>query len=107
MTKRRLQMGLRVSGRRVQGSVYAFRFRVTATGLEKPVRYLWACLGEEYRGGAAAQFRLDLEAHPAFPVTVEATDAAGVEAPMIRTEFRMTGTVFGESVELLGVAVPR
>ncbi len=107
MTKQRLRMGLRVSGRRVEGSVYAFRFRVTPTGLAEPVRYLWACLGEEVLGGAAAQFRLDLEAHPAFPVTVEATDAAGVEAPMIRTEFRMTGTVFGESVELLGVAVPR
>ena len=93
-------------GRRFEGEIFDIRFRAISTDMVEPVRYTWACLGEELAGRAEATFRIDLAAHPEFPVTVEAVDAEGFTAPSVRVRFRKGPLVAGRMV-LIGEPVRR
>ena len=82
--KQTLRIQTQAAGRRVAGDVFDIRFRANPVDMVEPIRYTWACLGEEFSGGAEATFQVDLTAHPKFPVTVEAVDAEGFTVPVVR-----------------------
>jgi len=93
-------------GRRVEGDTFELRFRASTTDMVEPVRYTWTCLGEEFTGGPDATFRVDLAAHPEFPVTVEAVDGENFPAPPFRMRFRK-GPVIAGRMLLAGEPVRR
>ena len=105
--KQALRIQMQAAGRLVAGDVFDIRFRANAADMVEPIRYTWACLGEEFSGGAEANFQVDLAAHPEFPVTVEAVDAEGFAAPVVRGRFRMDGLAAGGRVRLSGEPVRR
>lgn len=105
--KQNLRIHKSATGKLANGHEYDIAFKAVAGEMVEPVVYTWACLGEEYSGGAKATFRVDLAAHPEFPVTVEAVDAEGFTAPVVRAQFRQSGLEEGARVTLTGEPVPR
>ena len=57
--KQTLRIQTQAAGGRVAGDVLDIRFRANPADMAEPVRYTWACLGEEFSGGAEATIQVD------------------------------------------------